>query len=81
MKKQSFITRLRSIDRATDKLEVGATPEDVTYLIEHLAFTAELLVHGGHFPSSDQKKKLHRALYTAQNAAAALRAALRQENA
>ncbi len=73
MKKQSFISRLRSIDRATDKLETSASAEDVTYLIEHLAFTAFLLVHGGHFSDSPQKTALAKALQRAERAANLLR--------
>lgn len=79
MNKQSFITRLRSIDRATDKLEADASPEDVTYLVEHLIFTAFLVLHGGSIPSSEQKTKLSKAIQRAERLTGDLRAVVRED--
>lgn len=53
---------LDAISAAIKRVESGASPEDVTYIICWLAFEASLLVRGGRYTNEAAKVNVERAL-------------------
>jgi hypothetical protein len=58
----SLTRRLTIIGNAVNKAETNAEPDDVAYLIRHLAFEAGLLLRSGYFKNEEQKAAIERAL-------------------